>query len=141
MVTVVQVRKEMEANTTEEKRGDGSSSLRECSGKPHVLDDQYEARPRHLAIGISSRFLNNPGRQHWEGVKRVFRYPKGTTNLGLKFVRAGGPQSEVQLEGYTDSDREDAWTAGKAQERTFSSREELQSVGQAEADFGSSVIS
>ena len=37
-------------------------------------------------------------------MKRVFRYLKGTTNLGLKFVRARRPQSEVQLEGYTDSD-------------------------------------
>ena len=103
MVTGLKFSKEMEANTAEEKQEMALVPYRSAVGSLMYL----MTSTRHdlaSAIGILSRFLNNPGRQHWEGVKRVFRYLKGTTNLGLKFVRAGGPQSEVQLEGYTDSD-------------------------------------
>ena len=52
------------------------------------------------AVGILSRFLNDPGEEHWMGVKRVFRYLKGTRNMALVYERKGG----VIVEGYTDSD-------------------------------------
>jgi hypothetical protein len=44
--------------------------------------------------------LENPGRSHWEAVKRVFRYLKATSNLALVYERTG----RVSFAGYTDSD-------------------------------------
>ena len=29
------------------------------------------------AVGAASRFLENPGPEHWSAVKRIFRYLKG----------------------------------------------------------------
>jgi hypothetical protein len=37
------------------------------------------------AVSVYSRFNNNPGRQHWEGVKNIFRYLKGTSTLGITY--------------------------------------------------------
>jgi Reverse transcriptase (RNA-dependent DNA polymerase) len=52
-----------------------------------------------FAVTTLSRFSVNPGSAHWEAVKRVFRYLKGTQNLWLTF---GG--EEKTLIGYTDAD-------------------------------------
>jgi len=35
------------------------------------------------AVSMVSRFLNQPQKEHWKAVKRIFRYLKGTTNVGL----------------------------------------------------------
>ena len=51
------------------------------------------------AVGVVSRFLSNPGKQHWEAVKWILRYLKGTTKFRLCY---GG--ADPILEGYTDSD-------------------------------------
>ena len=51
------------------------------------------------AVGMVSRFLSNPGKDHWEAVKWILRYLKGTSNMCLCF---GG--AKPVLEGYTDSD-------------------------------------
>jgi len=44
------------------------------------------------AIGILSRYLKNPGPRHWEGVKRVFRYLKGTVDHGIRYNIAKSKQ-------------------------------------------------
>ena len=49
-------------------------------------------------IGVVSRFLANPGKAHWEAVKWIFRYLKGTSKVCLSF---GG--LEPSLESYIDS--------------------------------------
>ena len=51
------------------------------------------------AIGVVSRFLENPDKAHWEVVKWIFRYLRGTSKVCLSF---GG--SEPSLEGYTNYD-------------------------------------
>ena len=51
------------------------------------------------AVGVVSRFMMNPGKEHWEAVKWIFRYLKGTSNYYLCF---GGDNIDVQ--GYVDSD-------------------------------------
>ncbi|CAH9086863.1 unnamed protein product [Cuscuta epithymum] len=51
------------------------------------------------AVGIVSRFLSNPGREHWNAVKWILKYLRGTTDLMLCF---GG--DKPILMGYTDSD-------------------------------------
>ncbi|GJX29994.1 retrovirus-related pol polyprotein from transposon TNT 1-94 [Tanacetum coccineum] len=35
------------------------------------------------AVGVVSRYMVEPGRQHWEAVKRIFRYVKGTSDVAL----------------------------------------------------------
>ena len=50
------------------------------------------------AVGVVSRFLSNPRRLHWEVVKWIMRYLRGTSKLKLTF-RSGKPV----LVGYTDS--------------------------------------
>ena len=37
------------------------------------------------AVGVVSRFLSNPGKQHWEAVKWIFRYLRRTSKLCLSF--------------------------------------------------------
>lgn len=51
------------------------------------------------AVGVVSRFMNNPGKEHWEAIKWIFRYLKGTTDVGLCYG-----ESEINLQGYVDSD-------------------------------------
>ena len=37
------------------------------------------------AIGTVIRFLSNPGREHWNAVKGILRYLRGTVNMMLCF--------------------------------------------------------
>ncbi|CAM8907631.1 unnamed protein product [Rhodiola kirilowii] len=49
-------------------------------------------------VGKLSRYTSKPSTQHWEAIRRVLKYLKGTMNHGL--VYAGFPSV---LEGYTDA--------------------------------------
>ncbi|CAA0829062.1 cysteine-rich RLK (RECEPTOR-like protein kinase) 8 [Striga hermonthica] len=51
------------------------------------------------AFGIVSRYLSNPGKDHWEAVKWILRYLKGSANKCLSFNK----ENPVP-EGYTDAD-------------------------------------
>jgi len=51
------------------------------------------------AVGVVSRYMNNPRKEHWMAVKWILRYLKGTTNQALCF---GG--SNISLQGYVDAD-------------------------------------
>ena len=35
------------------------------------------------AVGVVSRYMSNPGKEHWNAVKWILRYLKGTTNMCL----------------------------------------------------------
>jgi hypothetical protein len=50
-------------------------------------------------VCILAQFMSNPGRAHWEALKRVMRYLKGVKE---KWLTLGG--SDEGLEGFTDSD-------------------------------------
>ena len=54
----------------------------------------------NCALGILSQFIQNPGRAHWEGVKRVISYLGTTKDLWLV---VGGKDWEEPV-GYCDSD-------------------------------------
>ncbi|KAE8683046.1 hypothetical protein F3Y22_tig00111220pilonHSYRG00128 [Hibiscus syriacus] len=51
------------------------------------------------AVGVVSRYMTNPGKEHWNTVKRIMRYIKGTSNVALCY---GG--SNLLINGYVDSD-------------------------------------
>ncbi|KAH9722964.1 Integrase catalytic domain-containing protein [Citrus sinensis] len=51
------------------------------------------------AVGAVSRYMANPGGEHWITVKRILRYIRGTSDVALCY---GG--SEFTVRGYVDSD-------------------------------------
>ncbi|KAH9678731.1 hypothetical protein KPL71_025836 [Citrus sinensis] len=52
-------------------------------------------------IGLVSRFMGNPGKEHWEA-KWLLRYLKGTEEHGVMFVQVDNASSKVL--GYVDYD-------------------------------------
>ena len=52
------------------------------------------------SIGILARYMSEPSETHWSGVKRVFRYIKGSIDYGLVFSEGG----DNSLVGYSDAD-------------------------------------
>lgn len=52
------------------------------------------------AVNVLSRYCENPGRQHWQGVKRILRYLKGTKSMELVYKR----EAESKLIGFCDAD-------------------------------------
>ncbi|XP_038984402.1 secreted RxLR effector protein 161-like [Phoenix dactylifera] len=53
------------------------------------------------AVSAVSKFMANPGRQHWDAVKWIFRYLRSTTDHGIMFVRQ---QDDPSVVGYVDAD-------------------------------------
>ncbi|KAF2296401.1 hypothetical protein GH714_037754 [Hevea brasiliensis] len=53
------------------------------------------------AVSVVSRYMACPGKEHWQAVKWILRYLKGTTDIGLTFDRAKMSDSVVS---YVDSD-------------------------------------
>lgn len=51
------------------------------------------------AVGVVSRFLSNPGTEHWEAVKWILRYLRGTSKMCLCFGKG-----KSMLDGFTDAD-------------------------------------
>ena len=51
------------------------------------------------AVGVVSRYMADLGREHWEAVKWLLRYLKGTSSVGLCFRK-----SSVVLQGSYDAD-------------------------------------
>ena len=53
------------------------------------------------AVALLSKYSSNPGKEHWMGVKCIFRYIKGTLKYGLKF---SADNKEGILHGFSDAD-------------------------------------
>lgn len=64
------------------------------------------------AVGIASRFLDNPGLKHWNLVKRIMRYLKGTAHLGLVYSKDNVVDQE--LSGYSDASYADDLIKGRS---------------------------
>ena len=54
------------------------------------------------AVSVVSRYMHNPGKAHWNVVKWIPRYLKGTSDLGLLFDRS--KLEFVGVTGFVDSD-------------------------------------
>ncbi|KAL0448574.1 UNVERIFIED_CONTAM: Retrovirus-related Pol polyprotein from transposon RE1 [Sesamum latifolium] len=58
-------------------------------------------RPNILfAVGLVSRFMENPSKEHMNAAKRILRYLKGTFDYGIFYTSS----NDVCLKGYCDSD-------------------------------------
>ena len=53
------------------------------------------------AVSQVCKYMSKPGRRHWEAVKWIFRYLKGTVGHGIIF---GSQQDDPLVVGYVDSD-------------------------------------
>jgi ATP-binding cassette subfamily B (MDR/TAP) protein 1 len=51
------------------------------------------------AVGVVSRYMSNPGTEHWEAVKWILRYLRGSSSVGLCFRK-----NAVVLKGFCDAD-------------------------------------
>ncbi|GJT85069.1 retrotransposon protein, putative, ty1-copia subclass [Tanacetum coccineum] len=54
------------------------------------------------AVSVVSRYLANPGKNHWEAVKWILKYLRGTANVGLVYGTDRG--KHVDVTGFVDSD-------------------------------------
>ncbi|RVW39056.1 Retrovirus-related Pol polyprotein from transposon TNT 1-94 [Vitis vinifera] len=52
-------------------------------------------------VSVVSKFLSNPRRMHWDAVKWIFRYLRGTTDYGIMFNKQ---QSDPSVRRYVDVD-------------------------------------
>ena len=55
-------------------------------------------------VGVLSRFMSKPGKEHWTSVKRVFRYLCGTSNYGLCYRGRLGLDRVFDICGFVDVD-------------------------------------
>lgn len=104
-----------------------SSKLEECSEEEKVDATMYKqlvgslrylcnSRPDICyAVGVISRFMNEPRKSHLIAAKRILRYVKGTANYGLVFPANRG-EDQLDLIGYSDSD----WCGDRVDRRSTS---------------------
>src|ERR1700710_1370740 len=52
------------------------------------------------AVGLVARFQSNPGLDHWQAVKRIMRYLKGTSHYSLCYHGDGSSK----IYGFSDAD-------------------------------------
>ncbi|KAL9997723.1 putative RNA-directed DNA polymerase [Helianthus debilis subsp. tardiflorus] len=82
---------------------DGSSKIDPTPYRQLVGSLQYLAFTRpdvSFAVNRLSQYMHAPTERHWQALKRVLRYLKGTIHHGL-FLNRG---SRLDLEAFTDSD-------------------------------------
>jgi hypothetical protein len=58
------------------------------------------------AVSVVSRFMHNPSKEHWNAVKWILRYLKGTSHFGLLFDKNSVKEIDVMgfVERFVDSD-------------------------------------
>lgn len=63
-----------------------------------------------FAVNDASRYNNNPGLLHWNAVKRIFRYLKGTLDKKLVYSKV-----DTSFHGFTDAD----WASNPGDRRSY----------------------
>ena len=56
------------------------------------------------AVGVLSRYMSKPGKEHWTTVKRVFRYLRGTTDFAICYQGRPGLKREINIQGFANVD-------------------------------------
>lgn len=57
-----------------------------------------------FATSMVSQFLVNPGPAHWVAAKRVLRYLKGTSDLGIVYTSSMESKTKISMHAWSDSD-------------------------------------
>jgi hypothetical protein len=56
------------------------------------------------AVSLLGRYAAKPQACHWEALKRVLRYVKGTLDMVLRYDGSGPVSTDFEFHGYTDAD-------------------------------------
>eukprot|EP00253_Pinus_taeda_P018728 PITA_18728 len=56
------------------------------------------------AMGVLSRFMSKPGKEHWTTMKQFFRYLRGTSDYGLCYQGRPGLDKVLDIRGFVDAD-------------------------------------
>eukprot|EP00253_Pinus_taeda_P003373 PITA_03373 len=67
-------------------------------------------------VGVLSRFMSKPGKEHWTTIKRVFRYLRGTSDYGLCYQGRPGLDRVLDIHGFVDAE----WTEDLDRRRSTS---------------------
>lgn len=88
--------KKLSPRTNEEKK---SNSAMYQSAIGCLLYVMVCTRPDiSFAVCNAARFMHDPSVGHWESVRRIFRYLRGTINKGIVFKKIGTKQINLTLE-------------------------------------------
>eukprot|EP00253_Pinus_taeda_P033039 PITA_33039 len=68
------------------------------------------------AMGVLSRFMSKPGKEHWTVVNQIFRYLRGTSDYGLCYQGRLGLERVLDIGGFVDAD----WDGDLDQRRSTS---------------------
>eukprot|EP00253_Pinus_taeda_P003184 PITA_03184 len=68
------------------------------------------------AVGVLSRFISKPRKEHCTAVKRVFRYLRGTSDYGFCYQGRPGLDRVLDIHGFVDAD----WAGDLDQKRSTS---------------------
>ena len=55
-------------------------------------------------VGVLSRYMSKPGKEHWTAIKRVFRYLRGTTDYAICYQGRPRPDRVINVHGFVDAD-------------------------------------
>ena len=90
--------KEQSSNTAEER--EHMALVPYASAVGSLMYSMVCTRPDIAhAMGVVSRYMANPGKDHWEAVKWLLRYLRGTSSTSLCFGKV-----KVTLQGFVDVD-------------------------------------
>lgn len=59
-------------------------------------------------VSLVSRYMANPGKVHWQALKRIIRYIKGSLTMVLVYGRVMS-DGEAEVEGYVDLTMQYVW--------------------------------
>eukprot|EP00253_Pinus_taeda_P032605 PITA_32605 len=68
------------------------------------------------AVGVLSKFISKPGKEHWTIVKRIFRYLRGTSDYGLCYQGRPGLDRVLDIRCFVDAN----WAGDLDQRRSTS---------------------
>ncbi|GJR04390.1 retrovirus-related pol polyprotein from transposon TNT 1-94 [Tanacetum coccineum] len=74
-------------------------NMQDCKPISTPFPTNVKLSSKMSPVGVVSRYMAEPRRKHWEAVKRILRYIKGTSDVALCFG-----ESDVIVKGYVDSD-------------------------------------